>query len=282
MTTVLTAYTTGYEFGRLWAGILLLVAGGVAVGFGIWLVRRRRQPTVPPSVVAPLDARAAATEDAATTAAETTEDPSTWAPPTEVLETAPSVLETAPSTGGSGRRTGGIVLLVVGVVLVALGLLRTVPTLRDDLSRHTVTLPATAGTLQQVQPSAQMQQLLENVPNQLSSFGEITNVQAGAYAESGSTDPVAYLIVADVAGAPDPDEYFKGAASAFEQSNSGLALKEADTAGLPGQMRCAELPTSVGMCLWLDSDTLGVVIRGPGASQSAVDVANTLRAAAEN
>ena len=275
MTTVLTAYTTGYEFGRLWAGILLLVAGGVAVGFGIWLVRRRRQPAVLPSEVAPLDAPAAAAEDTPTIAVETTEDPSTWAPPTEVLET-------APSTGGSGRRTGGIVLLVVGVVLVAVGLLRTVPTLRDDLSRHTVTLPATAGTLQKVQPSAQMQQLLENVPDQLSNFGEITNVQAGAYAESGGTDPVAYLIVADVAGAPNPDEYFKGAASAFEQSNSGLALKEVDTAGLPGQMRCAELPTSVGMCLWLDSDTLGVVIRGPGASQTAVDVANTLRAAAEN
>jgi hypothetical protein len=255
MPTVLTAFTIGYEFGRLWAGILLIVAGGVAVGFGIWLVRRRRQPAPLIDAAAPVDATA-------------------WAPPAQVEHGQPA--------GDSGRRTWGIVLLVVGVLLLAGGLLRTIPTVSDDLSRHTVVLPETAGSLTKVQASDQMQQLLESVPNQLSSFGEITRVQAGAYAESGSDQPAAYLIVADIAGSPNPDEYFKGAASAFEQNNSGISLNEADTAGMPGQMRCAELPTSVGICMWLDSDTLGVVIRGPGASQSSADVANTLRAAAEN
>jgi hypothetical protein len=276
----LTAFTTGYEIGRLWIGIVAIVAGAVAIGFGIWLVRRGRRPAA--DVMAPDDAPGpdapvdAAAPDAPVDAAgpDAPVDAAAWAPPSEVLPTAPA--------GSSGRRAGGIALLVGGVVLMAAGLFRTIPTLSDDLSHHTVTLPQTAGSLTKVEPSAQMQQLLSSVPNQLGSFGEISNVQAGAYAESGSTDPVAYLIVAEIAGAPNPDEYFKGAASAFEQSNSGITLKEVDTAGMPGQMRCADLPTSVGICLWLDSDTLGVVIRAPGASQSSTDISNTLRAAAES
>jgi hypothetical protein len=275
----LTAFTIGYELGRLWAGLLLLIAGGVAVGFGIWLVRRRREPVAPVEATQPVDATVSI--DATTPPEATPDDATAWAPPTEMVDAEPAPPHAEPA-GGSGRRTWGVVLLVVGVLLFAAGLFRTIPTVSDDLSRHSVALPETAGSLTKVQPSAQMQQLLQSVPNQLSSFGEITNVQAGAYAESGNGQPVAYLIVADIAGAPNPDQYFQGAASAFEQTSSGSTLKAADTAGMPGQMRCADLPNSVGMCLWLDSDTLGVVIRGPGASQSSVDVANTLRAAAES
>jgi hypothetical protein len=265
-----TAYTTGYEFARLWVGVLGVAIGLVAIGFGVWLLLRRRVPASPPVPVT------GASPDPDLPPA-TVSVPMPFGPATPADPLAP------PTRMGS--RAAPIALLVVGALLTVAGLARTIPAVADDLTHHTVTLPETAGTLKRIQPTAPVQNAMNSMKSALGPELSITNVQTGVYAESGSGQPAAILLVAEIAGNPNPDDFYRGVAQGASQSGTALSLMPADTAGMPGDMRCSDVPVTggtVGVCLWLDSDTVGMVFKVPGESQGSADVANTLRAAAEN
>ncbi len=269
---LLTAYSTGYEVGRLGAGLLGIVLGVAALVFGIRMWRRR-SATPPPTTGWP-----EATSRQEVTAAQIPGDANPFgsAPTQESSTTASS----APPRG----RAWPIVLIVVGGLLTVGGLARTVPTLADDLNHQTVSIPQTAGEYQLMPQTSTIQTLLDTLKQQVPANSGLSNIQAGVYSSASDPQSQAFLVVGDVAGNPTSSDFWGAFQQGAQSQGAQSSLTPADTAGMPGEMRCGGMAVtqgSVSMCVWLDSDTFGIVVI-PSPTGSPATGANTLRAAAES
>jgi hypothetical protein len=274
---LLTAYSTGYEIGRLGAGLLGIVLGVAALVFGIrmWV---RRSATPPPTTGWP-----SATSPQEVPSAQIPGDANPFgSAPTQESPTTASPAPAAPAPARG--RAWPIVLIVVGGLLTVGGLARTVPTLADDLNHQTVSIPQTAGEYQLMPQTSTIQTLLDSLKQQVPANSGLSNIQAGVYSSASDPQSRAFLVVGDVAGNPTSSDFWGAFQQGAQSQGAQSSLTPADTAGMPGEMRCGGMAVSQGsvsMCVWLDSDTFGIVVI-PSPTGSPATAANTLRSAAES
>jgi hypothetical protein len=305
---VSSALGAGYNAGDLWGGVISVVLGGVLVFVGLrWQRSGQRRATSPPTVVGYPVPVASAPPMSTAAPAPSTPWPSASAPEdffgssTTISSAAPSVMPvsrpgmystssaalaaTTSTTGRGDRSIGALIVTTLGVLFLLGGLVRGVPAGLDALTGHHVALPQAVGPLHLLPASGQVQKMLDDMQSSIPSDAGVSHVQAGYYALGDNPSPAVVAIVAEIDNRVDVAQTF----AEFEQSGTaataGFSLTQVSTSGLPGRMDCGTVRSraaTLGACIWVDDDTLGIVLTAPSVGTDAAPTATQLRMAAES
>lgn len=289
---IASAFANGYEMGRLAFGLLLLAGGVVLVIVGFSKGRRDRTAAAAPTIgnsgmqwapsesvdffaTAPAGARGLAGASAAPSSHWSQTVAPTWSPP-------PTSHRATPSSSSSMMP---VVMILLGCLTMAFGAIRTAPIVLDIADHNTVSLPTSAGPYKKIEPPAGVQSSMDSLMAGMSHDSVVSGLEMGAYRRGTAGRASALLIVGEIAGNPNGEEFWKGLQSGVTGAGGTATLTPTTTAGMAGEMRCGTLTStnaSVPTCIWVDSDTLGIIMAVPGSTTSVVKTSNTLRAAAEH
>ena len=197
----------------------------------------------------------------------------------------------AAATGGGkgwivGVVLGLVTLLVVGGVV--LGLTSRNHT-KATAPAHTVSLPAAVAGYYRLQtPGAQT--IANSMSTQMTNLGQQWKAgQVGVYSPTGAARPALIMYAISAADSPELAAQLPTAApgdlasEAF--SGSGVTGEKDYPAGaFGGVLRCGSAHSSgvgVGLCIWVDSSTMGMVVMPGTAPQATAVAAQSMRAVTE-
>ena len=283
---VLLAFANGYEAGRMALALLLLLGGVVLVIAGVTGRRRQRDsaagaPTFgsggmqwAPSQAVEFFATTSPGGSGGSPAPWSQNVAATWSPPATTASR---------HTPSSTPSIAPVMLIALGCVLTAFGAIRTAPIALDILDHRSVAVPTAAGALALIEPPANTKAAMDALKAGVGDDSGISNLEAGVYARKPGGQPSVVLIVGDVAGNPGGDSFWRGLAAGVAGSGGTATLMPAATSGQPGELRCGTVSSqqiALQTCIWVDGDTLGVVMALPGEAAPIIKTTKLLRNAA--
>jgi len=137
---------------------------------------------------------------------------------------------------------------------------------------RTIEMPDEVLGMERIDPDSDLGRQLEASQRQLPTLPGGEELQSAAYI-SGS----GVLLVAageSASSAEEVDDFFADFGTEMTQVAPELTLSEVDPGLLGGNMRCtANNPQAIGICAWVDRDTVGVVF----VAAAGLDVTDTAR-----
>jgi len=177
-----------------------------------------------------------------------------------------------------------LALVVVGTLITLVGLSAFVPDAADAMSSHSVTLPQQTKHLVQIPLPPQLQEAVSSAESSLPQNVNVKNLQFGLYAKPQQPQPYAVAVVANIVGTPDVEREFSALTTS---APTGTSLVKVADPRHPGELRCGLMSAgtnSVNVCLWIDEDTLGMLVAvDPHLGiHGIIDLGREFRAAAEH
>jgi hypothetical protein len=282
----LLAFANGYQAGQMALAMLLLLAGVVLVIVGVAGRRRQRASVSGASTFASGGMQWAPSEAvdffATTSPGGSTGSAAPWSQNVAATWSPPPSAASRPSQA-SGPSMAPVMLIALGCVLSVFGVIRTVPIALDFIDHRSVVVPAAAGTLALIEPPANTKAAMDAMKAGVGGDSGISNLEAGVYARKPGGQPSVVLIVGEVVGNPGGDSFWRGLAAGVAGSGGTARLMPAATSGQPGEMRCGTVSSqqiALQTCIWVDGDTLGVVMALPGEAAPIIKTTKQLRNAA--